>query len=277
MANFSELGRPQGAATTTEARQEAIRVRYGQIAETGSSCGCGCSAQSEQKLSLDVLAEQLGYTAADLRSAPDGSNLGLGCGNPLAMASLRPGETVLDLGSGGGLDCFLAAQRVGEAGQVIGVDMTATMIERARRNTQQEGFRNVEFRLGEIEHLPVADESVDVILSNCVINLSSNKPQVFHEAFRALKPGGRLAISDTVATADLPAEARQDLALWTSCMAGASLISELEIILAAVGFENVRIVPQPGSRSFIREWAPGTPLADYVVAAVIEARKPDIP
>ncbi|MCY0909916.1 MAG: arsenite methyltransferase, partial [Sulfobacillus thermotolerans] len=223
----------------------------------------------------DLTSVQLGYAPDDLTSVPAGANLGLGCGNPLALASLRPGETVLDLGSGGGLDCFLAARQVGERGHVIGVDMTPAMITRARNNAQQGAYAPVEFRLGEIEHLPVADATVDVVLSNCVINLSSDKRQVFREAFRVLKPGGRLALSDIVATIDIPAVWRDDVTLWTSCMAGAATVSELETILGDVGFEGIHIQPQPGSREFIREWVPGTPLADYVVSAVIEARKPN--
>lgn len=253
---------------------EAVRTRYGQIAQTRDNCGCGCGPQ---EFSLEDLSRQLGYSAEDLYSAPDGANLGLGCGNPLAIATLQAGETVVDLGSGGGFDCFLASRRVGESGRVIGVDMTPAMITKARKNAEQGRFSNVEFRLGEIEHLPVADHSVDCILSNCVINMTPNKRQVFAEAYRILKPGGRLAISDIVATADIPPEQREDLTLWTNCMAGASLIAELEEILAAVGFTEIQIEPQPGSRSFIRQWVPGTPLSDYIVSAVIAAQKPESP
>jgi len=187
---------------------------------------------------------------------------------------LKPGETVLDLGSGGGFDCFLAARQVGAAGRVIGVDMTPAMLTKARANAEQGGYANVEFRLGEIEHLPIADRSVDVILSNCVINLSPDKPRVFAECFRVLRPGGRLAISDVVAFADIPAHIREDMALLTGCMAGATPIAELEEVLHAAGFEDVRIAPKEESKSFIREWAPGTPVTDYVVAAAIEAVKP---
>jgi SAM-dependent methyltransferase len=203
-----------------------------------------------------------------------GANLGLGCGNPQAIADLKPGETVLDLGSGGGFDCFLAARQVGETGQVIGVDMTPAMVSKARANAEKGGFQNVEFRLGEIEHLPVADHSVDVILSNCVINLSPDKERVFADCFRVLKPGGRLAISDVVAFADLPAHVQEDMALLTGCMAGAALISDLEEMLNEAGFQHVRIHPKEESKTFIRDWAPGLPVTDYVVAATIEATRP---
>jgi ubiquinone/menaquinone biosynthesis C-methylase UbiE len=181
----------------------------------------------------------IGYSEAELAAVPEGANLGLGCGNPQAIAALKPGETVLDLGSGAGFDCFLAARQVGPAGHVIGVDMTPEMIRRARDNAAKAGLANVEFRLGEIEYLPVADASVDVVISNCVINLSPEKLQVFREAFRVLRPGGRLALSDIVATAELPAAVRDDLTLFTGCMAGAAHIDELEQMLSEVGFINM--------------------------------------
>jgi ubiquinone/menaquinone biosynthesis C-methylase UbiE len=216
----------------------------------------------------------MGYSTAELLAVPDGANLGLGCGNPQAIAGLRPGETVLDLGSGAGFDAFLAARQVGESGRVIGVDMTPEMLAKARANAQAGGYVNVEFRLGEIEHLPVADATVDVILSNCVINLSPDKPQVFAEAWRVLKPGGRLAISDVVALVEPPEQIRQDLTLYTGCMAGASLLSEVESMLVAAGFTQVRVMPKDESRSLIRDWAPGTRVEDFVVSATIEAVKP---
>jgi ubiquinone/menaquinone biosynthesis C-methylase UbiE len=215
----------------------------------------------------------MGYTSEELASSPEGADLGLGCGNPQAIAALRPGETVLDLGSGGGLDCFLAANQVGASGKVIGVDMTPQMVARARENALKGHFDNVEFRLGEIEHLPVADQSVDVILSNCVINLSTEKPRVFQEAFRVLKPGGRLAISDVVATAEIPAEIRQDPELFSACAAGAATVSELATLLEEVGFSEIRIQPKDESRDFIREWAPGLRIENYIASATIEARK----
>ena len=205
---------------------------------------------------------------------PMGADLGLGCGNPQAIAALQPGETVLDLGSGAGFDCFLAVRQVGPTGQVIGVDMTAEMVAKARENAGAAGYANVEFRLGEIERLPVADASVDVIISNCVINLSPDKPQVFREAFRVLRPGGRLAISDIVTTAPLPEEVRNDLALYAGCIAGAATIAELEAMLGESGFDNIRIQPKDESRQLIREWAPGQKIEDYIVSAAIEAVKP---
>jgi ubiquinone/menaquinone biosynthesis C-methylase UbiE len=200
--------------------------------------------------------------------------MGLGCGNPQAIASLKPREIVLDLGSGGGFDCFLAAEAVGETGKVIGVDMTPEMISKARENAAKAGFKNIEFRLGEIEHLPVADKSVDVIISNCVINLSPEKHKVFDDAFRVLKSGGRLAVSDIVATVELPEEVKDDLALYAGCMAGASLISDVEAMLRKSGFLDIRIQPKDESREFIRTWAPGRHIEDYVVSATIEAMKP---
>jgi SAM-dependent methyltransferase len=200
--------------------------------------------------------------------------MGLGCGNPQAVASLKPGETVLDLGSGGGFDCFLAARAVGETGRVIGVDMTPEMVSKARENAAKAGFKNVEFRLGEIEHLPIADNSIDVILSNCVINLSPEKRKVFDDAFRVLKSGGRLAVSDVVATAELPEEVKNDLALHAGCVAGASLIGDVEVMLRKSGFCDIRVQPKDESREFIRTWAPGSNIEDYVVSATIEAKKP---
>lgn len=258
-----------------ETRQAAIQEQYGHIAIMADQAGCGCGCGGAWA-DADSIGVQVGYTRDELASVPSGANLGLGCGNPLAMASLKPGETVLDLGSGAGLDCFLAADRVGELGRVIGVDMTPAMISRARQIAQSQGDRyaNVEFRLGEIEHLPLSDGSVDVIISNCVINLSPNKRQVFQEAYRVLKSGGRLAISDIVATIDIPRQWRDDAALWTGCVAGAATIDELDTLLTNIGFAAVRIAPQSGSHEFIREWVPNTSLADYVVSAVIEAFKP---
>jgi SAM-dependent methyltransferase len=190
------------------------------------------------------------------------------------IAELKPGEAVLDLGSGGGFDSFLAAKQVGPTGTVIGVDMTREMIERARANATKAATQNVEFRLGEIEHLPVADGTVDVILSNCVINLSPDRPAVFRDAFRVLKPGGRLAISDIVATAPLPEDVRNDVELHVGCIAGAATIDELRSMLTEAGFAEIRIAPQEESRTLIREWLPESNLADYVVSATIEAVRP---
>jgi len=200
--------------------------------------------------------------------------MGLGCGNPRAIASLKEGEIVVDLGSGGGFDAFLSAREVGESGHVIGVDMTPTMISKARKNVAKGKFTNVEFRLGEIEHLPVADNTADIIISNCVINLSPHKQQVFNDAFRILKRGGRLAISDVVATAEMPADMKNDPLLHAGCMAGAELIEHLEAMLIEAGFQCIRIVPKDDSKAFIRDWAPGRGVEDYVVSAYIEAVKP---
>lgn len=221
-----------------------------------------------------LVSTRLGYSEDDLDKVPQGADMGLGCGNPRAIASIRPGETILDLGSGGGFDCFLAAAETGESGQVIGIDMTPTMISKARSNAEKGRYNHVEFRLGEIEHMPIANDTVDVIISNCVINLSPDKKQVFSEAFRVLKPGGRLAISDVVASTELPDEIRNDLALYSGCMAGASQISELETILQDCGFDNVNIAPKDDSKEFIKDWAPGRGVEEYVLSATIEAIKP---
>ncbi|HEX4697677.1 MAG TPA: arsenite methyltransferase [Candidatus Udaeobacter sp.] len=246
--------------------REQVRRRYGATArgET-SSCDDGCCSSTS--------ADILGYSAEESAIAPEGANLGLGCGNPLAIASLRAGQVVLDLGSGAGFDCFLAARAVGSSGKVIGVDMTHEMLSKARENARENGFTNVEFRLGEIEALPVADNSIDVIISNCVINLSPEKQRVFDEAFRVLKPAGRLAVADMVATAPLPEEIKSDWAAYTGCMAGASQITDLQRMLEASGFKNINIAPKDSSRSFIREWLPGKRVEDYLVSATIEAVK----
>ncbi len=256
--------------------RQAVRQNYGQVAQFESACGCApsCCGGGAAQDSAKALSVGLGYSQQDVDAVPDGANMGLGCGNPQAIAALKPGEVVLDLGSGGGFDSFLAARQVGESGHIIGVDMTPDMVSKARNNAQKGDYANVEFRLGEIEHLPVADATVDVIISNCVINLSPDKGQVFRDAFRVLKPGGRLAISDVVATAVLPEEARRDLSLYTGCIAGASLIGELEAMMKSAGFDRVRITPKDDSRAFIRDWAPGRKIEDFVVSANIEAVKP---
>lgn len=246
-----------------------VRDHYAKVSTGNAGCAPGCCAVMPSDQST-----KLGYSAEDLAAVGDGADLGLGCGNPTAIASLRPGETVLDLGSGGGFDSFLAARAVGPTGQVIGVDMTPEMITRARANARKLEATNVEFRLGEIEHLPVADGTADVVISNCVINLSPDKAQVFHDAFRVLKPGGRLAISDVVATAELPEAMRQDAALIAGCMGNASLIGDLEAMMRAAGFAQIRIEPKDESKAFIADWAPGRNVTDYVVAATIEAVKP---
>jgi ubiquinone/menaquinone biosynthesis C-methylase UbiE len=246
--------------------REEVRRRYSASALGKSPCADDCCTSTD--------ATDLGYSAEERAAAPEAANLGLGCGNPLAIASLKEGQVVLDLGSGAGFDCFLAARAVGKSGRVIGVDMTHEMLEKARENAQKNGFTNVEFRLGEIEALPVPDNSVDVIISNCVINLSPEKQRVFNEAFRVLKSGGRLAVADIVASAQLPNDIKADWAAYTGCMAGASQIAELERMLQASGFKDMKIAPKDSSRSFIREWLPGKQIEDYLVSATIEAVKP---
>jgi ubiquinone/menaquinone biosynthesis C-methylase UbiE len=255
----------------------AVRENYGKVAVSGRS-GCGCSSSSccgtpNEATAADI-SLGLGYSGEEVTAVPEGANMGLGCGNPQAIASLQPGETVLDLGSGGGFDCFLAARAVGDRGFVIGVDMTPEMIAKSRRNAENAGFSNVDFRLAELENLPVADAIVDVIISNCVINLSPEKEKVFREAFRVLKPGGRLAISDVVATAELPDDLKKDMTFLTGCIAGASFIKTLESMLHQTGFVNTQITPKAESRTFIRDWMPGSKIEDYVVSATIEAIKP---
>ncbi|HET6485058.1 MAG TPA: arsenite methyltransferase [Spirochaetia bacterium] len=259
---------------TKDELRTAVRERYGATARgQGSDCGCSSSCCSPSASSRQT-SQALGYTAEEMEAAPEGSNLGLGCGNPQAIASLRPGETVLDLGSGGGFDCFLAARAVGPQGKVIGVDMTADMVALSRRNAGKSGRTTVEFRLGEIEHLPVADSSVDVIISNCVINLSPEKPQVFREAFRVLKSGGRLAISDTVASAPIPEELKDDLASYSACVTGSASVDELHGMLRDAGFANIRIRPREESKQFIKEWSPDQGLENFILSASIEAVKP---
>ena len=252
--------------SSSDAVREEVRRRYGATASGKSSCAEDCCTSTD--------ATDLGYSVEDAAAAPEAANLGLGCGNPLAIASLKEGQIVLDLGSGAGFDCFLAARAVGKSGRVIGVDMTHEMLMKARENAQKNRFTNVEFRLGEIEALPVADNSVDVIISNCVINLSPEKQRVFDEAFRVLKPGGRLAVADMVATAPLPHDIKADWAAYTGCMAGASQITELETMLQASGFSDIKIAPKDSSRSFIREWLPGKRIEDYLISATLEAVKP---
>jgi len=257
--------------------RSVVRSRYKEIAVqtvVGDSCcstsGCGCCSTAD----FGATSTKMGYSEEELAAVPDGANLGLGCGNPQAIAALQEGETVLDLGSGGGFDCFLAARKVGETGRVIGVDMTPEMISRARFNASKGEFTNAEFRLGEIEHLPVADASVDVVISNCVINLSPDKQQVFNEVFRVLKSGGRLAVSDIVMTADLPEEIRRNTNALAGCIAGAAAITQLESMLAVAGFQKIKIQSKDESREFIKDWIPGTSVEDYIVSAVIEAVKP---
>ncbi len=261
-----------------EIRQN-VRESYAEVAQAsnnGSSCGTGasCCGVSDDAAINTLVSTRLGYSDDDLGNVPEGADMGLGCGNPRAIASIKAGETILDLGSGGGFDCFLAAAETGESGFVIGIDMTPTMISKARNNALKGKYNHVEFRLGEIEHMPVADNTVDVIISNCVINLSPDKQQVFSEAFRVLKLGGRLAISDIVASTELPEEIKNDLALYSGCMAGASPVAELQTILEECGFEEINIAPKDESKDFIKDWAPGRGVEEYVLSATIEAVKP---
>ena len=291
----------------SEKIRETVRERYGSIARTnrketpnssGSCCGpnaitletvspsscCGSGSDMTQNVSCcgstDVSPEQMaaliGYDERDLDGIPEGANMNLGCGNPVALASLKKGETVVDLGCGGGFDCFLAAREVGEEGRVIGVDMTADMISKARDNAKKTSFLNVEFRLGEIEHLPIADNTADIIMSNCVINLSPDKQAVYDEAFRVLKPGGRLSISDVLAKTELPDLIKSDLNLVSACIGGAATIQKTKMMLSKAGFQDVKIEPNDKSQELIEQWSPskGSAAGEYVVSAYIEGIKP---
>lgn len=252
-----------------------IRKNYGKIATKGSEGGCcsgGCSCNGEPT-DISKTSVRIGYSEEDLVQVPTSSNMGLGCGNPIAIANLKDGETVLDLGCGGGFDCFLASRRVGDTGHVIGVDMTPDMISLARKNAEEDGYNNVEFRLGEIEHLPVSDESIDVIISNCVINLSPEKEKVFQEAFRVLKPGGRLSISDIVATAKLPEDIRMDLSLMSGCIAGAEYVEDIRKIMEDVGFKDIELTPKENGKEIVKSWVPNRNVEDYVTSYIIEATK----
>lgn len=257
--------------------REFIRKNYAEVALKGSeggccgsSCGCGCG---DNVLDIQETSINIGYSESDLKDVPVEANMGLGCGNPIAIAALKEGEVVLDLGSGGGFDCFLARRQVGETGYVIGVDMTPEMIKLSRKNAEKSGYTNVEFHLGEIEHLPVADASVDVIISNCVINLSQEKQQVFKEAYRTLKPGGRLSISDVVATAELPEQIRHDLTMMAGCIAGAEYVENIRAMLQNAGFENIRMIPKDNSREIIKAWVPDKRVEEFVASFIIEADK----
>ncbi len=220
--------------------KSVVREKYGKIAATSGSC-CSTASCCGAGNSLVQMGQRVGYSEAELTAAPEGANLGLGCGNPIALASLKEGETVLDLGSGAGFDCFLAAGRVGPRGKVIGIDMTPEMLERARENALKDKIENVEFRQGDIEHLPVEDGSVDVIISNCVINLAPDKGRVFRESFRVLKPGGRLMVSDIVLTKPLPEFVKNSVAAYVGCVAGAALREDYLETMRQAGFENVTV------------------------------------
>jgi SAM-dependent methyltransferase len=262
--------------TASEASNDQVRAQvrehYGKVAEAPFAVGCapGCCAPTKGT------SQMLGYSDADLAAVPEGADLGLGCGNPQTLASLRPGERVLDLGSGAGFDCFLAARAVGEGGRVIGVDMTPSMLTKARGNAAKAGVKNVEFRLGEIEHLPVGDGEVDVIMSNCVVNLSPDKEAVFREAFRVLAPNGRVAISDVVALQPLPEALRTQALAISACVGGAASVTDIEAMLARAGFTDVKVVVSEKSRAMIAEWLPGSGAENYVASASIEARRPAV-
>ena len=243
--------------------REVVREKYGEMAKAGASC-CGGGSCGDASLA------EIGYSAEQAAAIPEGANLGLGCGNPLAHAGVQPGETVLDLGSGAGIDAFLAAREVGPTGHVIGVDMTPAMVDRARTNAAKGSYSNTEFRIGEIEHLPVADRSVDVIISNCVINLSPEKEQVFREAYRVLKPGGRLLVSDLVWLTAPSAEVRSSVEALVGCVAGASLKKDYLALIRAAGFSDVEVVAEG---TYGADACCGTPEAQAVASVKVRAIK----
>ena len=269
---------------TSHEIRKSVRESYAAIAEKGGNSGC-CAPSSDGSSccgpdenveipSAEQMSAFFGYSKAEMDLVPEGANLGLGCGNPQAIAEMVAGEVVIDLGAGAGFDAFLASGKVGAGGRVIGIDMTHEMLSKARANAVKGGYKNVEFRLGEIEYMPIADNSGDVIISNCVINLSPNKEQVFKEAFRVLKPGGRVAVSDVVATADFPDEIANDMELLSGCVSGASPVSDIEKWLSDAGFEKISVDVKEESREGIKDWAPGRGIENYVASAVITAKKP---
>jgi arsenite methyltransferase len=274
--------------------RETVRQGYSRIARGVGACsasattGGGCCGPAS--FSPESLAGSIGYHAADLATVPESANMGLSCGNPTALASLRPGEIVLDLGSGAGFDCFVAGPKVGQTGRVIGVDMTPDMVARARRSLpeyrRRSGLDNVEFRLGEIEHLPVADASVDVVISNCVLNLSPDKPGVWREIARVLRPGGRVAISDLALLRPLPEPIRADVEAFIGCVAGAALVEDMRRMIADAGLIDIVLTPKPQYIEAMQHWEdplyrriierlpPGTTPGDYITSLDIAARKP---
>ncbi|NIM98674.1 MAG: arsenite methyltransferase [candidate division Zixibacteria bacterium] len=261
-----------------EKTNEIVREAYAKAAQRQKSCGC-CGPDTAE------YAKSIGYTAEELQRVPEESNLALGCGNPTALAALKEGEVVLDLGSGAGFDCFLAASKVGPKGKVIGVDMTPQMVEKATENAKKNSIENVEFRPGEIEDLPVEDSSVDVVISNCVINLSADKPRVFAEINRVLKPGGRVAISDLALLKELPQEVRESAEAYANCIAGAILLDEYRRLVENSGLEHVEVktkgsslcvnpdTTDPLARAILDGLEPGESLDGYVVSVYVEARK----
>jgi len=246
--------------------KEFVKKRYASIAQSSGSCCPSCSCGGN--VDYAEVGRQIGYSDDDLKNIPDAANMGLGCGNPVALASLKEGETVLDLGSGGGIDAFLAAKKVGPKGRVVGVDMTEAMVERAASNMAEQGYQNVEFRLGEIEKLPVNDESVDVIISNCVINLSTDKDQVFREAYRVLKYGGRLMVSDIVTEGELTEELRKSMDAWASCVAGALEKSQYLETIRKAGFKDVRIISESNYDIDVKNGEEGK-----IISVSVEAHK----
>jgi arsenite methyltransferase len=271
--------------------KKVVREGYAKVAKgSGSCCGPKSSCCGAAPTAEDV-SRRVGYSDDEMAAAPEGANLGLGCGNPIALASLKEGEVVLDLGSGGGFDCFLAAKKVGSKGRVIGVDMTPEMLDKARENARKAGVANVEFRLGEIENLPVADGSVDAVISNCVINLAPDKARVFAEAFRALKPGGRLMVSDLVLTAPLPKAVQDSAVAYVGCLAGASLKSDYLRAIQQAGFEKVEVASEeafpvelmqndPTAQAVVKDLRVSREeverIAGTVVSVKVSARKPGL-
>lgn len=259
-----------------DAQRSFVRETYARVANatTDSDGASDSSCCSGSRSDVHAQSRLMGYSDTDLDSAPQDANLGLGCGNPIGLAQLTTGDTVVDLGSGAGFDCFLAAQEVGPDGHVIGVDMTPEMVEKARENAKRNETPQVEFRLGEIEHLPVRDESVDVIISNCVLNLSPDKAQVFEEAFRVLKPDGELAISDIVTTSDLPADVTADPSSVAACIAGGASIDTIESILVETGFEDIQVEPDTKRNALLQTWDDSRDVSDFITSATIKGRKP---
>ena len=278
----------QGDIEKDENVRESVRKAYSEIAKTDGSC-CQPSSSCCGSYSPTELAKGIGYSQEDLSILPDGANMGLSCGNPTALAELKPGEYVLDLGSGGGFDVFIAAQKVGKDGFVIGTDMTPEMITKARnsikRFTEKTGLSNVEFRLGEIEHLPIEDETMDAVISNCVINLSPDKSQVWREIARVLKPGGRVCVSDLALLEPLPEKVKESAAAWVGCISGAVLVSETEAMMKSAGLVNIKLISKSYNMDImdgcndplyeaVSETLPkGKKLSDYVVSMDIAALK----
>ena len=274
--------------TNPEAVREKVREGYGAIARQGGSC-CGPAKSCCGSGNAHAVATAIGYDEAELAALPDGADMGLSCGNPTAIAELKPGEVVVDLGSGGGFDVFIAARKVGPEGKAIGIDMTADMLAKARKNAvtfkEKSGLDNVEFRLGEIEHLPIADSTVDVIISNCVINLSPDKPQVWREMFRVLKPGGRVAVSDLALLQPIPQDVLEMVEALVGCIAGAVLVKETERMAAKAGLVNIVLEEKNGYVDMMADWKPlhrkvlemlpaGAKMSDFVTSLYVSAKKP---